>query len=372
MNDGGAPPFDEESPKRAAVLLHHLHAMSAGCPIGDADAAGAFPPRRFRRYGYPVVVDANVLRNDILYSCRTGHRTTLVNASNADLLRTFVARHVVDEVYEHAEEWTAGSVVGLAEFLDCWQGQYLPLLRVTEAPQGLLDPDEQRRVDDLAAVDPDDVPSATLALALGAFFVSEDRRAAMAVYGELAGGVARREWLDVLRAGGDAGQVTSLVESASFVTVLTGTGFVKLIQLLVRRPSLLPPVAAVTAAVAARWPTERSERFRAACAALMQGIGDIALASAHADERFNQACVPPPDWNRLADRLDGRAVLTRRLMFDLARASGHRSAGELSDALGRLSVSHGETTVRMRLREHACFVEVYGGRWQLGARWQPA
>ncbi|WP_423783048.1 hypothetical protein [Ferrimicrobium acidiphilum] len=53
----------------------------------------------------PIVVDANVLRNDILYSCRNDRRTSLVVATNAGFLRMFCAEHVIEEVDEHSQRW---------------------------------------------------------------------------------------------------------------------------------------------------------------------------------------------------------------------------------------------------------------------------
>ena len=76
------------------------------------------------------MVDANVLRNDILRACRTGQRTVLVTAANAGLLRLFCARHVYDEVIEHSGDWTVGGLVTRDAFLRRWLLEYLPLIRV--------------------------------------------------------------------------------------------------------------------------------------------------------------------------------------------------------------------------------------------------
>jgi hypothetical protein len=131
---------------------------------------------------------ANILRNDIRRACRTGQRTVLVTAANAGLIRLFCARHVHDEVIEHSGEWTATGPVTRNGFLRAWLLEYLPLIRVVPIGAGhlaWLGPAELARVRHLAqpAQDPDDVPSAVLALLLGAFFLSGDVKPLRAVYG---------------------------------------------------------------------------------------------------------------------------------------------------------------------------------------------
>ena len=90
-------------------------------------------------------------------------------------------------------------------------GVHLPLIRVVQIGEGhlaWLSPAELDRVRHLAepCQDPDDVPSAVLALLLEAFFLSEDVKPLRAVYGhaDLSG---HREWVSILKAGGDVGQL---------------------------------------------------------------------------------------------------------------------------------------------------------------------
>jgi hypothetical protein len=93
---------------------------------------------------------------------------------------------VYPEVAEHAGDSTAGGPVTRAAFLRRWVAEYLPLIRtvaIGEGHLGWLSPAELARVQHLARPDqdPDDVPSATLALLLQAFFLSGDRKALRAV-----------------------------------------------------------------------------------------------------------------------------------------------------------------------------------------------
>ena len=89
---------------RGAVVS--MHKDSAVAPIRFPGPEGAFPADILLRPP-PVVVDANVLRNDIRRACRTGQRTVLVTAANAGFIRLFCAEHVYDEVIEHSGDWTA-------------------------------------------------------------------------------------------------------------------------------------------------------------------------------------------------------------------------------------------------------------------------
>lgn len=86
----------------------------------------------------PVVVDANVLRNDILYACRTGRRTVLVTAAKAGFLRLFCAEQAYEEVIEHSSDWATDGQVTRDAFLRRWLLEYLPLIRVVQIGEGHL------------------------------------------------------------------------------------------------------------------------------------------------------------------------------------------------------------------------------------------
>jgi len=68
----------------------------------------------------------------------------------------------------------------------------------------------------------DDIPSVTLALLLQAFYLSEDKSACEAVYGVRFSSEEVRRWLEVLRAGGDAGVIGSLFQATALLTGLFG------------------------------------------------------------------------------------------------------------------------------------------------------
>ncbi len=164
--------------QRVHEILKFAHARNAIAPIHRPDEQGGFVSSSLAgatlgRGVPPIVADANRLRENVLYSCRTGRRTVLITAANSGATRIYCASHVLEEVAEHAREWTERSAgVSLGSFLEQWESEYLPLIREVqdgEIPLGVLNPVELERLAQLHLKDPDDVPSATLALALGAF-----------------------------------------------------------------------------------------------------------------------------------------------------------------------------------------------------------
>jgi hypothetical protein len=69
----------EEIARLVRSMVADMHKHSAVAPIRFPDPRGPFPGDILLRPP-PVVVDANVLRNDIRRACRTGQRTVLVTA----------------------------------------------------------------------------------------------------------------------------------------------------------------------------------------------------------------------------------------------------------------------------------------------------
>jgi predicted nucleic acid-binding protein len=345
-----------------------MHVRNSDNPINFPDRRGIFPGTLLAEVP-PIVVDANWLRNDIKYACRNGQRTTLTNVANEGLLRLFCSQHVIDEVGEHAAEWTNGSEVSLESFLRRWLMEYLPLLRVlqdNDVSRELLTPDEVGRIEKLRVVDPDDVPSATLALALGAFYLSDDKRALRAVYGPGVDLWRHGELLDLLMAGGDAGELGQMLQLMT--GLITGLGTFAA-QSAWRRigPVGLFLVAALGYAGYRRMSTETRAKIG-------KGVttGLTAFAEAYAEwqvhlRRFRRASPVLPSWGELATKNDPTFVLTRACLFSLARVGqSNCSAAELKIRLPELSVAQGEARVRQVLRTAPCFFEAWYGRWQVG------
>jgi hypothetical protein len=318
-----------------------------------------------------VVVDANILRNDVLRFCRTGQRTVLVTAANAGLLRMFCAEHVYEEVIEHSSEWTATGPITRDRFLRAWLLEYLPLLRIvkiSEGQLGWLDPDELARVLDLSAKDPDDVPSAVLALLLQSFFLSNDGPALRAVYGDTDLSEHRR-WVDLLKAGGDAGELEKHFTLALNLVTLAGKGIVGGARRVVDAPSpwILIPVALLLAGAYLTASDQAKQRVKTAALSTVSAVTGAVIAYGEVRERFKRATPKVPVWESLAKTNPPRAALGRACMHTLARCpQGERSAEELTQDLPYLEIPQGEAKVRQMLREVNSFTEVWRGRWQVG------
>jgi hypothetical protein len=100
-------------------------------PVQFPSVDGAFPPAILPVVP-PVALDANRLRDDLMYCCGKRRRTTVVNAANAGLVRLFCARRVIGEVARHSQDWTDDTDVSRQAFLRSWATEYLPLIRVIQ------------------------------------------------------------------------------------------------------------------------------------------------------------------------------------------------------------------------------------------------
>jgi predicted nucleic acid-binding protein len=364
-----------DSPEDFASLLRKMiadkHKVSAVAPIRFPGSEGAFPADILLRPP-PVVVDANILRNDILRACRTRQRTVLVTAANAGLLRLFCAEHVCREVIEHSGDWTVGSTLTRETFLGRWLLEYLPLIRVVSLEEGhlaWLDAAELARIRHLAqpSQDPDDVPSAVLALLLEAFFLSEDTAPLRAVYGDIP--PDHREWVNILKAGGDAGEMGKTVALAVNLTTLAGHGLATAAR---RVAAATSPWLVVAAGLGAVWwflkrPASTRQKAASAAGSVLNCVLSVGAAYLELQDEFARAAAKSASWADLAAALPPVAVLGRACLHTLARHSGgERSAAELARELPYLGVAQGEAKVRQVLRESGPFAEVWPGRWQAG------
>jgi predicted nucleic acid-binding protein len=368
-NGFGAP---EDIALLVRGMVADMHEDSADAPIRFPGPRGAFPEDILLRPP-PVVVDANILRNDIRRACRTRQRTVLVTAANAGLIRLFCAQHVHDEVIEHSGEWTATGPVTRSDFLRAWLLEYLPLIRVVpigDEHLAWLGPAELARVRHLAqpGQDRDDVPSAVLALLLGAFFLSGDGKPLRAVYGDadLSG---HQAWVDILKAGGDAGQLGKTLTLAANLTALASQGMASGARRIAAATS--PWVLVAAGLGAAWWYRNRSASTRQQVTSAARYVLTCALSAAvlyqEVQDQFTSAAPKTPGWQSLAADLHPAAVLGRACLHTLARSTGcDRSAAELTAELPHLGVAQGEAKVRQVLRNGGPFTEVWRGRWQAG------
>ena len=226
------PPFDGSSTDSATVnrfkgsarvALKEWHQQRAAEPIALANEAGAFPSTLIPLV-FPIVVDANVIRSEIIRMARYGTRTILASAASYGVLRLYCARHVVQEINEHCDEWADQAGLDAQLVRTVWRETHMRLLRWVDLP--LVQLYSQQEISRLRVLahkttgDPDDVPTALLALLLDAPLLSKDKKPLVAVYGEDFDYDAHTEWLDNLRAGGDMGPLGEAMR----LTVMVGGG----------------------------------------------------------------------------------------------------------------------------------------------------
>ena len=317
-----------------------------------------------------MVVDANWLRNDVLRAARGGQQTVLVNLANQQSARPFCAPHVLEEVDKHRDEWCRDAGVDPDQFSSTWHHWYLPLIRCVEPPEGLLSPTEKERIDLLGTRDPDDVPSACLAILLGAAFISSDGPAAEAVYGCRLG-QRPDELLTFLLGLGDEALLEQQLIILSHLTATAGVGAFRMGSAALR----VSPWLIATAALVGAWAATRvrSETWRTIGTTVMR-VAESAVEPMLYLQSLKAARTERTPGG-VAPRLGGKPsagfpALTRDCMFAMARApQGQMSVTELLKVLP----VDGATAVAVRgaLRQGSSgtFVETSRGRWQLGRTW---
>jgi predicted nucleic acid-binding protein len=369
-------PEQERAYETLRQLLRTWHQEAAGKPIAHADAAGEFPQAAVARPP-SIVLDANVLHDDILYACRRGGRTTLITAANQQAVRLYCAEHVVEEVEEHALEWCREKGEDVSAFLATWSTTYVPLIRVvTSPPEDLLLPDEADRVKKLNSFvggDPDDVPSTVLAIRLGAVYLTKDSRAAKAAYGMRRDPEELKQWLDILRAGGNAGQLGVMFEVSVLVVGTPIMGIATAYGALTKSfPMPVRVLIAIGLLVLAAWGVSKlDDDTRDILMELGSAIASFAGATmgerAGALRLIENATVvmPPPDAE--VANLPKRRLVARRLIRELARSrAGCLTVASLVAQIRADGLLVSESTVRSALRTYACFDETYRGWWQVG------
>lgn len=374
----GLNPDSLEGELRAAVVsvrdaLRHLHTLRAADKITGADERGRFPDAALEQVP-TVVVDANVLRNDIAYSCKhEGARTVLVNAANAGFIRLLCASHVIGDVDDHFQEWSKQAGVESLQFEAIWVAQYVPLLRMVAAvPGGLLSSGENERLDKFAEIDRDDIPSVTLSVLIEGFYLSQDGPATTAVYGEPRDQDELKRWRSALAAGGDAGVLQLMLDASVMAARLAQLGVGGMVSIVRGLPVWLQ--VAITGAAtmggvyaATRIDVDRSQGLREAAARLLRLLAAVSEVRQDAMVRFAHVRAPAPTMGALAEQLDASEILTRAVLRHLSRSRrSNLSAAEIARALPSLPVAQSERRVREALRSQEAAKQVTPGRWQLG------
>jgi predicted nucleic acid-binding protein len=376
MSVSGLPPHDAEL--QIQRFVRSVHRQANVSPIEYADSSGAFPAVILLPRVFPLVLDANMIRGELIRMALTG-RTVLVNAANSGVFRLFVAQHVVDEVWEHYGTWARRKKVAAAEVRNAWETELLPLLRCVIIPDSWTTVEESSRLATLARPaphgDPDDVPTATLTLLLGAPLLSRDTKPVEAVYGPDFDKEAHQEWLDALKAGGDLGPLGQYLHLSTNLIVLLGRGAIGGLRAASARwswPTLILAIAGSGALAALFAPADKRRQIGSALGtALDAGLTFfVGIGAAHrrAEEQFGTLAAPSPSDEQILTDLPPHAAIGRLCLRELAQApEGRLSAAELHDRLAAdYTIPGGTRIVQRELERWFCFEGVGEGEYQVG------
>lgn len=184
-------------------------------PRPESIAGGIVALMAMRR-SVPCVVDTNVLAFDVIQGYRRDQVTALVGAARSGSGFIFAPIHVLGETQRLLEERAV--ILGLdpAMLYAAWNQRYAPLVRFLDVPPIEID----ARLTAVAADDPDDEPTARLALLIAPSYLLSKDRALINV------GLATPEALAVAIALRFTGLVdTSTVCTAGAATLLGHGGF---------------------------------------------------------------------------------------------------------------------------------------------------
>ena len=363
----------------ARVALREWHQQRAAEPIALANEAGAFPSTLIPLV-FPIVVDANVIRGEIIRMARTGTRTILASAASYGVLRLYCASHVVQEINEHCDEWADQAGLDTQLVRTVWRETHMRLLRWVDLP--LVQLYSQQEISRLRVLahkttgDPDDVPTALLALLLDAPLLSKDKKPLVAVYGEDFDYDAHTEWLDNLRAGGDMGPLGEAMR----LTVMVGGGIglagfegaravVKKVPWPILLGLIVAGIIAYNTYVSPEMKRKIADGVKSASSVSLEVFSEFGITYVEAHSTFQKLNTPSSAPSQLEESgLTNDALLTRTCLYHLARIpQSEVSAAELSQFLrDRVEIPCGEKKVRVVLRENPCFEEVYRGRFQVG------
>lgn len=312
---------------------------------------------------HPVVVlDTKAVINSACHRVRRGAPGRLEQAillHPLGLVPLFAPRHVIEEVDEHVVGRALEEGLDPAAVARVWNEQLRPHIHVVDLEiRDHLDP----RLRGVLAADPDDLPTAALALLVAPAVVFTDDADLVD------NGFASRAWWtkaagDVLIIAMADGQVLGVIIGVG--TTVTGIGYgTAAVVRAVRRAPLMTVTVAV-AVLTGAWLLVRRYppgRLRAA----FKEVGAAAGTAWREMQESRQAAAARLPWVPIPP---GRApTLEERCARILARITGTLSAAEVHEQLHRDTAHPAPSVaeVRAALRGHRAFVQVGRGRWQLG------
>lgn len=353
---------------------HHAHAeMELIRPSERGVFGDSYVDKLFRSEALIAVLDTNVILKDLAYAVRPGVvQTTLMTAANTRALRFYVAEHVIKEIYDNGQRWCAERKIDAARFWDRWESEYLHVLHMVPddaLSEELLTPAERERIQWLRERnDAKDVPSVILSLVLGAFLVTEDRRAHFAVYGKKYPYDEIKRWRDYLVAGSDSSEAAKvLFETLAMPSIVGYAAYDAARSLITEFPYVAGALAVGFSILSLR--LGKNGWTKIWCGVKHTGafMANMYMPYYDALSYFKAAQPDIPTWEALLDVTMHRALLTRACVYTLGRSSkGVRSATQLADALPVLGVGQGAPLVRDVLRNNPAFLLCGRGRWKLG------
>ena len=309
-----------------------------------------------------VVLDTKAVINSACYRVRTGRPGRLEQAillSPLGLVPLVAPRHVIEEVDRHLAARAVDEALDPGEVARVWNERLRPHIRVVDlAIRDHLDP----RLRGVLADDPDDLPTAALALLVAPAVVLSDD------HDLIDNGFAGQAWWtkaagDVLIVATADGQFVSVLAGMSWTTVGAGYGTAAVVRA-ARRTPLVTIAVAVAVLAGAYLLTRRYPPGRVRAA--LKELGSSALTAWRQVEDRQQTAAARLPWVKIPD---GRSpTLEERCARILARITSTLSADELHEQLYRdmAEAAPSVPTVRRILAGHPAFAQVDEGQWQLG------
>lgn len=358
--------------------LAHSMAKDQGRDLTPIAEAGSTRFRSLHTVGgarpEPWVLDSNELYNAILYTARTGVPSLLARAASTGVITWYIAEHVANEVDAHLDEWAATAGIDAPAAWDAWQTAYQPMLRLvsSDLTELAFTTAERQRLARLDTRDPDDLPTARLAIALGARLATRDGALLEATYGP---GRASSDHAGELIPTASALTASHQLHEMETLALLLPAAMVAEAARLLRRFPLLGAVGTGAATLALRSPEQRRHLQTSAQRFWTVLVAALEIRSSVHDTINEQLARYEPVLGSLAttaEELDTDAR-PRIAMWMLARrCQVDASAADLASDWPS-SVQHLRSTAAIRsiLHTGSVFTETSRGRFQFGTPLQP-
>lgn len=316
----------------------------------------------------PVVVDADVLSRSVDYAIRKGYAPAVVGKAspaytNLSGVVLFVTERVYGETLARFGEIATARGVSVETVERTWDALFVSHVRVVEMDDDLV---SDQRITEVASRDPDDAPTAALAVLLAPCILLTDNHSHFAPFGlayENATTVAVDVW--------HLGQFMERLNIGTLPPRLAGTAVIEGGKTMVRwlgRDGALIVAAILFGAAVLYWRSDSGKRLKQA---VSEGVSDFVREYGPAIQRGWEEGIGA------ADRLAGFAVqpgeldALRLVARNLAVNEPSMTTVEIAQHLRRHGYRYAPAdTHRRRVRawlvRTSCFWESERGHWILG------